>query len=126
MINIKTDSRKVKPGDTFIAIPNVIRDGHDYIEQAIKNGASRVIVEHGDYDVETIIVESTREYLKDYLYKNYYPLIKEMKLIGITGTNVKTKCCLYGNSWFLLWRCKKANDEYYPRCRCIIQHVIRG
>ena len=82
-VALKTDSRKVKPGDTFIAIPNVIRDGHDYIEQAIKNGASRVIVEHGDYDVETIIVESTREYLKDYLYKNYYPLIKEMKLIGM-------------------------------------------
>ena len=93
-VALKTDSRKVKPGDTFIAIPNVIRDGHDYIEQAIKNGASRVIVEHGDYDVETIIVESTREYLKDYLYKNYYPLIKEMKLIGITGTNGKTTTCL--------------------------------
>ena len=93
-VALKTDSRKVKPGDTIIAIPNVIRDGHDYIEQAIKNGASRVIVEHGDYDVETIIVESTREYLKDYLYKNYYPLIKEMKLIGITGTNGKTTTCL--------------------------------
>lgn len=89
-VALKTDSRKVKPGDTFIAIPNVVRDGHDYIEQAIMNGASKVIVEHGNYSVETVIVESTRQYLKEYLYKNYYPLIKDMKLIGITGTNGKT------------------------------------
>ena len=41
-VALKTDSRKVKPGDTFIAIPNVVRDGHDYIEQAIKNGAIKI------------------------------------------------------------------------------------
>lgn len=93
-VALKTDSRKVQPGDTFIAIVNVMRDGHDYIEQAIKNGAKKVIVEHGNYSVETVTVKSTREYLKDYLYKNYYPLIKDMKLIGITGTNGKTTTCL--------------------------------
>ena len=93
-IALKTDSRKVKPGDTFIAIVNVVRDGHDYIEQAIKNGAVKVIVEHGNYSVETVVVKNTREYLEEYLYKNYYPLIKDMKLIGITGTNGKTTTCL--------------------------------
>ena len=35
MINIKTDSRKVKKGDTFIAIKGNTVDGHDYIEKAI-------------------------------------------------------------------------------------------
>ena len=54
-IDLKTDSRKVKPGDTFIAIRNVNRDGHDYIPQAIKNGATKVIVEEGNYDVETVV-----------------------------------------------------------------------
>lgn len=93
-VALKTDSRKVKPGDTFIAIPNVVRDGHDYIDQAIKNGASKVIVEHGNYSVETITVKNTRQYLKEYLFENYYPLIKDMKLIGITGTNGKTTTCL--------------------------------
>lgn len=91
---LKTDSRKVKPGDTFIAIRNVVRDGHDYIEQAIKNGATKIIAEEGSYSVETIIVDNTREYLKNYLYKNYYPLIKDIKLIGVTGTNGKTTTCL--------------------------------
>ena len=89
-IDLKTDSRKVKPGDTFIAIRNVNRDGHDYIPQAIKNGATKVIVEEGNYDVETVVVEDTRAYLKDYLYEHYYPYFKDMKLIGVTGTNGKT------------------------------------
>ena len=93
-VALKTDSRVVKPGDTFIAIPNVARDGHDYIEQAIANGATKIIAEHGSYKVETIVVESTREYLKTYLYENYYPLIKDIKLIGLTGTNGKTTTCL--------------------------------
>ena len=81
-IDLKTDSRKVKPGDTFIAIRNVNRDGHDYISQAIKNGATRVIVEEGNYDVETVVVKDTRAYLKDYLYKHYYPYFKDMKNIA--------------------------------------------
>ena len=93
MIDIKTDSRKVKKGDTFIAIKNVNRDGHDYINDAIKNGATKIICEHGDYDVETIIVPDTRKYLEEYLYNNYYDKIKEMTLIGLTGTNGKTTTC---------------------------------
>ena len=93
MINLKTDSRKVTKGDTFIAIRNVNRDGHDYIEQAIKNGATKIICEEGSYPVETIIVEDTRKYLDEYLYENYYPKIKDMNLIGVTGTNGKTTIC---------------------------------
>jgi len=93
MINIKTDSRKIQNGDTFIAIKNVNRDGHDYINEAIKNGASKIICEHGNYDVETIIVPDTKKYYEEYLYENYYPIIKDMKLIGITGTNGKTTTC---------------------------------
>lgn len=93
MIDLKTDSRKVKPGDTFIAIRNVARDGHDYISQAIENGATKIICEEGKYSVETKIVENTRAYLDEYLYENYYPKIKDMKLIGVTGTNGKTTIC---------------------------------
>lgn len=93
MLDLKTDSRKVKPGDTFIAIRNVVRDGHDYIEQAIENGATKIICEEGTFPVETEIVEDTRKYLDEYLYTNYYPKIKDMKLIGVTGTNGKTTIC---------------------------------
>ena len=93
MIDIKTDSRKVTVGDTFIAIKNVNRDGHDYILEAIKNGAKKIICEHGNYNVETVIVPNTREYLENYLYEKYYPKISKMKLIGLTGTNGKTTTC---------------------------------
>ncbi len=90
---LKTDSRLVEKGDTFIAIKNVNTDGHDFIESAIKNGAVKIICEHGNYSVETQIVPSTRKYLEDYLYNNYYPKFKDMKLIGVTGTNGKTTTC---------------------------------
>ena len=93
MIELKTDSRKVKPGDTFIAIKNVNTDGHDFIESAIKNGASKIICEKGNYSIETVVVPNTKEYLNNYLYENYYPKIKDMKLIGVTGTNGKTTIC---------------------------------
>ena len=88
-MNIKDDSRKVKKGDIFIAL-NKVHDGHDYIIDAIKNGASKVIVEKGLYSVETLVVKDTHKYLVNYLKENYYDLIKDIKLIGITGTNGKT------------------------------------
>jgi len=93
MLNIKTDSRKVVSGDIFVAIKGNTVDGHDYIEQAIKNGAIKIICEKGSYDVETIVVEDTREYLKDYLVENYASYFSDLKLIGVTGTNGKTTTC---------------------------------
>ena len=90
MINIQSDSRKIKPGDTFIAVKCEVNDGHKYIESAIKNGASKVIAERGEYDVDTLIVPDTREYLEKYLQDNYNKYLDEMTIIGITGTNGKT------------------------------------
>ncbi len=89
-VGLKTDSRQVKPGDTFIALKGPVTDGHDYVDVAIKNGAVKVIVERGQYPVEVELVEDTREYFRKYLVENYYPYIKKMKLVGITGTNGKT------------------------------------
>ena len=91
-MNIKDDSSKVVKGDIFVALKKV-NDGHKYVLDAIKNGASKVIVEEGDYDVETIKVDDTHKYLVDYLYDNYYDQIKNLKLIGMTGTNGKTTTC---------------------------------
>ena len=90
MLNIKTDSRKVVKGDTFVAIKGHTVDGHDYIETAIKNGAAKIIATHGNFSVETIIVEDTERYLNDYLVENYSNDFKNIKFIGITGTNGKT------------------------------------
>lgn len=94
-MNIKTNSKRIKKGDTFIALKGMTYDGHDYIEEAIENGAEKIICEHGEYNVQTIIVSSTKEYLNNYLDTNYYNKIKDITLIGITGTNGKTTSCYF-------------------------------
>ena len=93
MIKIKTDSRKIIPGDTFVALPGISSDGHDYIDLAIKNGATKVVAEHGSYSVPTVIVPDTRVYLNQLLEQEYGYIIDEMKIVGITGTNGKTTSC---------------------------------
>lgn len=93
MIDLVTDSRKVKKGDVFIALRGVDNDGHNYIEDAISNGAAKIICEEGNYSVETMIVKDTTEYLNNYVYNNYYEKIKDIKLIGVTGTSGKTTTC---------------------------------
>lgn len=87
---IKVNSKKIRKGDTFIAIKGVDKDGHDYINEAIKNGASKIVCEHGSYDADTILVDNTREYLSNYLHHKYGYIFEKIKLIGITGTNGKT------------------------------------
>ena len=72
MIEFETDSRKIKPGQTFVAIKGFTVDGHDFIESAIQNGATKIVVEEDvNYDVETIKVDSTKEYLKEQLVEKY-------------------------------------------------------
>ena len=87
---LKVNSKKVEKGDTFIAIKSKVRDGHDYIEDAIDHGAACIIAEKGEYSVKTIIVKDTRKYLADYLKELYKEKLEKIKLIGITGTNGKT------------------------------------
>lgn len=90
MINIQSDSRKIKPGDTFVALRGISSDGHSYIPKAIENGATKIIAEEGNYDVETVLVKDTREYLNQYLKEHYNSFLNEMNLIAVTGTNGKT------------------------------------
>lgn len=92
-MNIKYNSKEIQKGDTFIAL-KTNNDGHKYINDAIKNGATKIVAEYGSYPVETLLVDNTKEYLVKYLYENYYQEIKDLKLIGITGTNGKTTTCM--------------------------------
>ena len=92
-MKLKIDSRKIEEGDTFLAIKGNNNDGHEFIYDAIKRGANKVIVEHGNYSVETVKVKNTKTYLEEYLRDNYYEKTKKIKLIGMTGTNGKTTTC---------------------------------
>ncbi len=92
---LKVDSKKIESGDTFIAIKSVVRDGHDFINDAIDRGAACIIAEHGEYSVKTIIVPDTRTYLANYLKELYAGKIGKLKLIGVTGTNGKTTSAFF-------------------------------
>ena len=86
---LQSDSRKVRIGDTFIALKGIKDDGHNYILDAINNGTKKIICEHGNYP-NMVKVDNTNTYLHKYLKDNYLKYINRLKLIGITGTNGKT------------------------------------
>lgn len=126
MINIRTDSRKVKKGDIFVALRGIVGDGHAFIPKAIENGAGKIIAEEGTYDAPYEIVSDTRKYLNNYLKEHYNKYLEEMNIIGLTGTNGKTttayliydalnklgkKCCYIGTVGYFLDKkvCKLPN-----------------
>ena len=88
---IEYDSKKIGKSDVFVAIKGYKEDGHDYISEAINNGASAVIIEDGYKEkiespesVAVIIVENTRKVLAMIAAKYYdYPASK-LRIIGIT------------------------------------------
>ena len=94
MFKYENDSRKVKKGQTFIAIKGLTVDGHDYIDKAIENGASEIICEKDlDIDIPYIKVDNTEEYEKELLKKEYGNILDKLHIIGVTGTNGKTTSC---------------------------------
>ncbi len=97
MIKYETDSRLVNPNQTFVAIVGHNVDGHDYIEDAIKNGATHIVVSKNiELQQDNIVLtktENTEKYLKERLIEEYSQKISEIKIIGVTGTNGKTTTC---------------------------------
>lgn len=91
MIKYETNSKLVKPGQIFVAICGHTVDGHDYIEEAIKNGAESLVVMHDvSSSIPYKIVDDTEQFLIEEIPKLYEEELKKLKIIGITGTNGKT------------------------------------
>lgn len=97
--NIHSDSRKIKEGGLFIAINGFTKNGVEFINDAIKNGAIAAIVDP-DVDIDSlefkdklkaiISVKNTRKALAQTACEFYDHPSKKLKLIGITGTKGKT------------------------------------
>jgi len=88
---IKTNSREIQKGDMFVCIKGIGVDRHDFIDEAIENGASCLMVERkGDYKVPAVKVENANVELGLLSKKFYDDPLKSLKLIGITGTDGKT------------------------------------
>ena len=87
--NIKIDSNQITEGDLFIAIIGQSKDGHDYIESAIKNGASAVITSKEiPNQIPYIKVADTTIALGQ--IASYIKEVSHTKLIAITGSTGKT------------------------------------
>lgn len=87
------DSRKMKPGTVFVCLSGATFDAHDYISEAVKQGAVAVVVEKDVEVVEEITVvrvENTREALAFLSAAYFGHPAKKLKMIGITGTKGKT------------------------------------
>ena len=85
---VSIDSRTVYPNDIFVALHGKNFNGHDYIDEAIKQGASAVLSEVDLTDIPYIKVEDTHRALIDLAL--YYSSMIKPNIIGITGTNGKT------------------------------------
>lgn len=95
-INVKRitdDSRKVKSGDLFIAARGHKTDGYKFIGHAIKNGAGIIVSDRvfvAPENVKKIIIKNARLAMPIIADNFYGQPCKNLKLVGITGTNGKT------------------------------------
>ena len=92
--DIEFDSRKIKKENLFIAQKGVVLDGHDFIFNAIEQGAVAIVCEKLPKKCTTgivyVIVASASESLGHIAANFYDNPSKNLKLIGVTGTNGKT------------------------------------
>lgn len=96
--NITSDSRQVVPGSLFVAVKGYSSDGHDYIESAIEKGATGIICETLPQQSVVdrlgkenfMLVENSRRAVAEAADEFYGHPSRELKLVGITGTNGKT------------------------------------
>lgn len=94
------DSRKINEGNVFIALVGEKFDGHNYIKQAAKLGASVIVCSElpndlNDVDLASAViiqVEDTRLALAILSHTFFQNPSNSMTTIGITGTNGKTTC----------------------------------
>ncbi|CAM3553724.1 UDP-N-acetylmuramoyl-L-alanyl-D-glutamate--2,6-diaminopimelate ligase [Parendozoicomonas haliclonae] len=91
---IATDSRRVRSGDLFLALPGLASDGRDYIEAAAAQGAAAILAEGGrelpEPGIPVVAVDNLHTQAGDLLDKAFGHPTGEVKVIGVTGTNGKS------------------------------------
>ncbi len=91
-----TDTRTLRPGDTYVAIRGEVHDGHTFVDRAIELGATTVVVDSAAVagglvvpdDIEAIVVEDTI----DHLTSEASELVRRSgaDIVAITGSVGKT------------------------------------
>lgn len=94
MAHLVYDSRRVEAGDCFFAVCGTQSDGHDYIDMAVERGAAAVVCQRmpaaPHEGVTYVEVEDTNAAMADLAAAWYGHPSRELKLVGVTGTNGKT------------------------------------
>ncbi|WP_426702149.1 UDP-N-acetylmuramoyl-tripeptide--D-alanyl-D-alanine ligase [Rhodanobacter sp. Col0626] len=86
---VAIDTRKLKPGDLFVAIKGERADGHDYLAEAAARGAVAALVTRKvDSDLPQVLVNDAELALGD--LASAVRAQRDMRVVGITGSNGKT------------------------------------
>lgn len=88
---LTADSRQVKPGFLFICLTGFTVDGHAFAKKAVEMGAVAVLSQR-ELEVEATVVRvgDTRRAMAILADRFFGSPTRELKLIGVTGTNGKT------------------------------------
>ncbi len=101
---LASDSRKVRPGYVFFAIPGTNTDGHRFIVQAVERGASCIVLQDSAYlppretQVSWFLVDNSRRALARAAGFFFQNPSRKIRIIGVTGTNGKTTTCFFLHS----------------------------
>lgn len=88
---ISTDTRKIKRGDLFLALKGERFDGHQFLSEAVKAGASALLVmEETDLDCRTSIIRTDDTLVAFGAIARFHREKFKVPVIGITGSNGKT------------------------------------
>jgi UDP-N-acetylmuramoyl-L-alanyl-D-glutamate--2,6-diaminopimelate ligase len=83
--DLQVDSRKVSAGSCFVAVKGTLTDGHQFIEQAIINGAVAIVCETPpavlDEKIHFIIVENSAKALAVMAHNFYGRVSEKIKLV---------------------------------------------
>ncbi len=89
--DVHHNSAAVTPGSLFVAVRGVTRDGHEYVDAALANGAVALVVEEpSDTEVPQLVVPNARAALGVAAATVHGHPADQMVVVGVTGTNGKT------------------------------------
>src|SRR5438552_66207 len=85
------DSRRAAPGSLFVAVEGFHRDGHEFVADAVKQGAVAVVAQRRiRTKVPVAVVTDSRAALADLAAEVFEHPTRKLKLVAVTGTDGKT------------------------------------
>jgi UDP-N-acetylmuramoyl-L-alanyl-D-glutamate--2,6-diaminopimelate ligase len=90
------ESNRVEPGSLFCTWKGKVKDGHTFVPDAVKRGAVAVVAERqlGDLKIPGIRVENGRRALGRMAANFYGNPSRQVRVVGVTGTNGKTSTAM--------------------------------